>query len=167
MYTKQCLVLLALCFTANAAQAQGARIGVYRGISEYDLSGVDQATINAVRVSYDIGPILSVETGLVAADLQLQFGAARLYLPDVHLQARLPLGPVAPYLGAGAGLSVEDPDEAQFATNTRATFSAAAGVRVDLPYRLALGAEGRIRTFGTGFTASGAEAVVGLAYRFR
>ena len=160
-------VVCAICFTANAVQAQSARVGIYRGVSEYDLSGVDQATITAVRVGYDIGPILSVETGLTAADLQLQFGDARLYLLDVHLQARLPLGRVAPYLGAGVGLSVQDPNEAQFATNTEATLSAAAGVRVDLPFRFALGAEGRIRTIGKPFTASGAEAVVGVAYRFR
>ena len=167
MYTKLLMALLALCFTANAVQAQGARVGVYRGVAEYDLSGVDKATINAVRIGYDIGPILSVETGLGAADLQLQFGDARLYLPDVQLQARLPLGRVSPYLGVGAGVSVQDAIDDQFSTDTRATFSAAAGVRVDLPFRLALGAEGRLRTIGTGFTASGAEAVLGIAYRFR
>src|SRR5262245_27880836 len=110
MRTKLFMALLAFCFTASVVQAQSARVGCYRGISEYDLSGVDQANITAIRFGYDIGPVLGVEMGMSAADLQLQFGDARLYLPEVQLQARLPLGRFAPYVGAGAGLSVQNPD---------------------------------------------------------
>jgi len=167
MRVKLLLVLLSFCFAASSVQAQSARIGVYRGISEYDLSGVDDAKVTAVRIGYDIGPVLGVEMGMVAADLQLQPGDARLYLPEVQLQARLPLGRVAPYVGAGAGVSVQDGDSELFTNKTETTFSAAAGVRVDLPLRLSLGAEGRIRTIGKWFTASGAEATLGIAYRFR
>ena len=85
MRTKLFLILLALFCTTSAVQAQGARVGIYRGVSEYDLSGVDQATVTALRVGYDFGRVFGLEAGLASAAVEQQFGDTRLYLPDVQV----------------------------------------------------------------------------------
>jgi hypothetical protein len=157
---------LLLALLGTPALAQQTSVSIYRGTSEYDLSGVDQATSTAVRLSRDLNSWIVVEGGLSFVELQQQFGHSKLYMPEMLIQLQLPIGRFAPYVGAGAGLGIDVPENNQFSTDTDPTFLAGAGLRVDLPFNLLLGVDGRIRGFTTRFTGSGAEASVGVGFRF-
>jgi hypothetical protein len=154
--------VLALPLTASAQ----TRIGVYRGVGEYDLSGVDDGTVTAVRISRSILPLLAVEAGITHVQLDQDFGGKMtLYQPEVQGQLRLPLGLFSPYAGAGIGLAFASADQAE--SDTEFTANAALGLRFDLPFvGLGIAAEGRLRGFGTNFSGSGADAVLGITYRF-
>ena len=156
---------VALLGSAQTAQAQ-TRLGLFVGASEYDLSGVDQATIVAIRVHRDLRRYAVLEFGVAHAELRQDgIGRTNLYLPEVMGQLQWPVGRVAPYLGAGVGLGIDVPVNTALSTDIDATFSAALGARVGLPYNLTLSLDGRLRTFGTRFTASGSEGTIGLSYR--
>lgn len=156
--------LLALVAAPMTAAAQ-TRIGVYRGVGEYDLSGVEDGTVTAVRVSRDVLPFLALEAGLTHVSLQQDFGGeSTLYQPELQAQLHLPLGLIEPYLGAGAGLAFASAEGAD--SDTEFTMNAGLGLRLNLPFGLGVGVDGRLRGFGTRFTGSGADATVGLSYRF-
>ena len=158
-----CFFALALLDSSETAQAQ-SRLGLFVGASEYDLSGVDQATIVAVRVHRDLSRIAVLEFGVAHVELRQQFGRSNLYLPEVMGQLQWPLGRVAPYLGFGIGAGIDVPINTTLSTDVDATFSGAIGARISLPYNLTLSLDGRLRTFGTKFTASGSEGTIGLSY---
>jgi hypothetical protein len=158
-------LVIALLATPGIGRAQTS-ISVYRGTSEYDLSGVDSAPTTAVRAARHLSSLLVLEAGLSYVELREQFGRSNLYLPEAQLQLQWPLGRFAPYVGVGAGLGIDAPEDREFSNDTDATFSVGGGLRVDLPYRLLLAGDARIRTFGTRFTGTGAEASLGVGFRF-
>jgi hypothetical protein len=155
---------IALLATPAAGSAQ-TRVGVYRGVGEYDLSGVDDGSVTAVRVSRGVLPFLSVEAGVAHVTLEQDFGGEMtLVQPELQAQLKLPLGLFAPYVGAGAGFAFASADGQQ--DDSELTLNAGLGLRVDLPFGLGVGVDGRLRGFGTDFTGSGADAVIGISYRF-
>ena len=158
-------LLAALVGLPAAASAQTS-VAVYRGTSEYDLSGVDQAATTAIRVTREMSRVFAIEGGVSYVELSEQFGRSKVYMPEAQLQLQLPIGSFAPYIGIGAGLGIAVPNDPDLSTNTDPTFLAAAGLRIDLPYNLMVGADGRIRAFETRFTGTGAEASIGIGYRF-
>lgn len=160
------IAAFAMIACSSAAQAQ-TRMGIFAGVGEYDLSGVDQGTVIAFRYANTLRRYAVLEIGVAHTELRMDdVGVTNLYLPDAHLHLQLPLGRFAPYLGGGVGLGFNVPKGIAFDTEVDVTFSAATGVRVDLPFQMTIGLDGRIRTFGTGFTASGSEGVLGISYRF-
>lgn len=156
--------LAALLAMPMAASAQ-TRVGVYRGIGEYDLAGVDDGSVTAVRISRSVLPFLGVEVGVAHVELEQDLGGeTTLYQPEVQAQLQLPLGMFSPYVGVGAGFAVATANEP--AIDTEFTMNAGVGLRVELPFGLGVGVDGRLRGFGTRFTGSGADAVIGISYRF-
>ena len=156
--------MLAVLALPVAGSAQ-TRVTVYRGVGEYDLSGVDDGTVTAVRISRDVLPFLGLEAGVTHVRLAQDFGGdATLYQPELQAQLQLPLGLFKPYLGAGAGLAFATADNAD--GDTEFTLNAGLGLRFDLPFGLGIGVDGRVRGFGTDFAGSGADAAIGVSYRF-
>ena len=154
------LAVLALPMVASAQ----TRVGLYRGVGEYDLSGVDDAPITALRVSRTVGRLLAVEASVTHVELDLDSDPnTKLVQPEVQLQLQLPLGSIEPYLGAGVGGAFASADSAD---DSDVTLNAGLGLRIDLPFGLGFGVDGRLRSFGTRFTASGADASIGISYRF-
>jgi hypothetical protein len=155
--------IVALIAAPAGARAQ-TRVAVMRGVGEYDLSGVDQGNVTALRVTRDLRSFLAVEAGIAQVHLDEDIGDADLYQPEVQLQLQLPVGPVTPYIGGGVGMAFAVSDTSD--DDTDLTLNAGGGLRIALPLRLGLVADGRLRTFGTRFTASGADAAIGLSYTF-
>jgi hypothetical protein len=158
-------LLAALVGLPAAASAQTS-VAIYRGTSEYDLSDVDRAATTAIRVTRELSSLFAIEGGASYVELRQDFGQTKVYMPEALLQLQLPIGRFAPYIGVGAGLGIDVPNDSDLRTETDPTFLAAAGVRINLPYNLMLGADGRLRGFETRFTGAGAEASIGLGYRF-
>jgi hypothetical protein len=160
------LAAAAALFVPAAASAQ-TRIGVYYGVGSYDLAGVDEPSVFSLRASRSLVPLLAVEASVTGTRLEQDYNApderTTFVMPELQLQLQLPLGLFAPYIGAGAGLSLARADAA---SDEDVTFNAGAGIRLDLPMGLGFGVDGRARTFGTGFTASGADLSFGVTYRF-
>jgi hypothetical protein len=147
------------------AEAQ-TTVAIYRGTSEYDLSGVNQAPTTSIRMTRDLSSLFVVEGAVNYVELRQDFGPSKLLMPEVLLQFQVPIGPVAPYLGAGAGIGIDSPNDADLSRETDLTLLVSAGLRVELPYNFMLGADGRIRSFGTNFWGTGTELSVGVGYRF-
>jgi hypothetical protein len=131
-------------------------VAVTGGISQYDLSGTGTRKFAAMRVQVPVLSHLVIEPGLGFMDYRIQgqrpAPRARLWFPEVQVQAEAQLGPVRPYLGAGGGLAVES---LLGERGTEPTLSAAGGARIDLPGNWGLEGELRIRAIDpwTGTTA--------------
>ena len=155
---------LAVLIFPMVASAQ-TRVGLYRGVGEYDLSGVDDASVTALRVSRTMARLLVVEAGVTHVQLDLDTDPnTTLVQPEVQAQLQLPLGSFLPYAGAGVGAAFASADSGE--DDSDVTLNAGLGFRIDLPFGLGIGVDGRLRSFGTRFTASGADATVGITYRF-
>lgn len=153
--------VLALPISASAQ----TRVGVYRGVGEYDLSGVDEAPVTAVRVTRTVGRLLALEAGVTHVELDLDSDPnTTLVQPEVQAQLQVPLGSFTPYVGAGVGAAFARAGSAE--DDSDVTLNAGLGLRFNLPFGLGVGVDGRLRSFGTRFTASGADASVGVSYRF-
>jgi hypothetical protein len=158
------LALAAACVLPGAARAQSvSEFSIGGGIMDYDLSDVGQTlTLNARGVA-PLSRTFVLEPGILWARPDLQGGGeATLLIPEVQVQARFPLGPVAPYLGVGVGaaLAFMDGDD-----DHDVAFSGGAGLRVDAGGLLGFVLDGRVHGLGTDFSASTAELTLGLRIR--
>ena len=158
-------LVAALLGTPALGQAQ-TTVSLYRGTSEYDLSGVDTAPTTAVRATRELSRLFVLEGGLSYVALEEDFGASKLYMPEALMQLQLPIGRFAPYIGGGVGLAMHAAENDQISSETDPTFLVAGGLRIDLPYNLVLGGDARIRAFETKFTGTGSEVSVGIGFRF-
>jgi len=159
------LALAAAFVLPGAARAQSvSELSFGGGIMDYDLSGVGQTlTLNARAVA-PLSRTFVLEPGILWARPDLQGGGeATLLIPEVQLQARLPLGVVMPYLGAGVGAALAFNDDRD--DNHEIAFSGGAGVRIDAGGLLGFVVDGRIHGFGTDFSSSTAELTLGLRIR--
>lgn len=159
------LALMAAFALPGAARAQSvSELSVGGGIMDYDLSGVGQTlTLNARAVA-PLSRTFVLEPGIVWARPELQGGGeATLLIPEVQLQARFPLGAVAPYLGVGVGAALAFADDRD--DDHEVAFSGGAGLRIDAGGLLGFVIDGRVHGLGTEFTASTAELTLGLRIR--
>ncbi|HEX9937753.1 MAG TPA: outer membrane beta-barrel protein [Longimicrobium sp.] len=156
-----------LTVAASAAQAQatgGTGVSFSGGTMNYDLSGTGNTPALALRADFPLASVFRLEAGVVAARPDQQFGDDPTFIiPEVQLQAQLPLGRVAPYVGAGIGMTRQF--ESEVGSNSDVAFSAGAGARVALAQRLAGIVDGRVHAIGSGFTGTTAELSVGLRWR--
>lgn len=159
------LVLAAALAAPGTARAQSvSEVSLGGGIMDYDLAGVGQTlTLNARAVA-PLSPTFLLEPGIVWARPDLQgVVVATLLIPEVQVQAQLPLGAVlAPYVGAGVGAVLafaEGDNEYDLAV------SGGAGVRIDAGGLLGLVIDGRVHGYGTDFAGSSAELTIGLRIR--
>lgn len=152
-----------------AAQAVLPRpaISVSAGASQFDLSGTGVAPIIAVRADMPLGRIVLVEGGVGFTRPDQQFGSrTTLVVPEVQLQAQLPLGSFMPYLGVGGGIAMDFRPDDVGGTRSDVTASASGGVRWWITPRIGARGELRVRGIGEGFSGSAAEWTGGLAWRF-
>ena len=148
------------------AAARRPAVSVSAGAFQYDLSGTGTAPMLAVRAEYPLARYALVEGGLTAARPEQQFGRTSTFLaPEAQLQAQLPLGRVAPYIGVGAGAAFDSRGDAFGGTRSDLTVSGAGGLRAQLTEQVGVRAELRVRGIGTGFTGSAAEWTLGAAWR--
>jgi hypothetical protein len=156
-----------LAVSASAARAQaieGAGVSFSGGTMNYDLSGTGNTPALALRADFPFSSIFRVEAGVVAAKPDQQFGDDPTFIiPEVQLQAQLPLGRVAPYLGAGVGMTRQF--ESTVNARSDLALSAGAGARVALAQRLAGIVDGRVHAIGDNFAGTTAEVSVGLRWR--
>jgi hypothetical protein len=151
--------------TTLAAQENG-RLTIAAGVSEYDLSGVDETFTMAARFDVPYRRPFLFEGSLGIMFPIQQFGdTTTLILPEVQVQAELPRR-LSPYLGVGLGLAVDIRESVHGGTQIDPTFSAAGGVRFRLVDRFALRAELRLRGHETDFVGSTADITGGLIWMF-
>jgi len=128
---------------AASAQSAGPAVAVTGGMTEYDLSGVGNTAFVGLRAQLPVTGALVIEPGLNYMKYNTQGGSrTSLWMPEVQLQAELPLGAVRPYLGLGAGGALISSGGQR---QTELTFSTAAGVRVALGGGWGIGGELRVR----------------------
>ena len=109
------LVPLAVAASCLASPASGQRpvslpkleLSLLAGPSSYDLSGTGTTFAVGSEVAYVPVSALYLEAGITYFEYTTQFGSRnRFIFPEVSVQGALPLGPVSPYVGGGAGLSL-------------------------------------------------------------
>lgn len=165
------LAVIAVVMSGLAAPALSAqtRVSLHRGVGQYDLSGVDEGTVTAVRLTSDFSRHFSADVGVSFVELEQAFGETTLYQPEVQLQARLPFGRFSPHAGVGVGMAIDVPgDDNPLGVETDRDFTmhAGLGLRVDVTRRLGVLVDGRIRNIGDPWIATGTDGTIGLSYRF-
>ena len=154
--------------TVHAQDSSWRDVSLTVGRVDYDLSGVGHASGVAVRTTRDFTPHVSLELrGLFARPCQ-QFqscenvGPASLLVPEAQLQYRWNTGRLAPFVGAGLGMSAL---KSSFDTKWDPTIAFSAGSGVRLTNRLTLTGEFRLRGHEFGFTGTSSEINAGLSWR--
>lgn len=152
---KSTVIAVLVMLGAPAAVAAQTEVALMAGASEYDLSGVSTSPIYAVRVSGALHPNLLVEGGVSYIGTEQQFGEAALFIPELQAQLQGTWGRFRPYLGLGAGVAIERPDE-DTGVEGEVDFSpsAALGVRLDLTPGVGLRIDGRLHGIEADFTGT-------------
>lgn len=169
MIRPQILVLLlaAILLTGSVARAQDAApptLTISGGVMDFDLSGTGQTWVAGVRFIRPLTSHLAIEIGTSYARPEQDFGETTLFAPDFHLQYHWQVGPVRPFIGAGAGfVHISGPFDVD---DTDPTFSAAGGLRIDVAPRASLFGEMRVRGHERKFVGSTTEWSGGLSIRF-
>jgi hypothetical protein len=142
-----CLALLiAAAPVAGQREARGMMATLQGGAMQYDLAGTGTRAFGAARLQVPVLRHFTVEPGVAYMNYRLQGlrQAPRIHawFPEVQVQAELPLGGVAPYIGAGGGVAVESMLGERDAVGTA---SVAGGVRLNIAEGWRAGAELRVR----------------------
>ena len=150
---------------AAAQTGTGPALTIAAGAMRFDLLGSGGAASFAFRADFPLPEGLRVEASAMTAWPKEETGRSSLLLREGQVQAQLPLGGVAPYVGAGVGYATVyrglDGDGDSL-TRSFLTLSAAAGARVPLSGRFSGVVDGRVHGFGPSFEKSTAELSVGL-----
>ena len=164
--------IAALVWVGELAAQTGAErlaptISASVGIMQYDLSGVGDSWMAAVRFDQPLATrYWLLEGGLVLARPGQQFGDTTTFaVAEAQLQLQWPTIRLSPYLGAGGGIALDLRDDADGGVQSDLTLSVSGGGRFQLRERLGMRAELRVRGIGTGFTGSTAEWTLGLSWR--
>jgi hypothetical protein len=162
------MAAVALGASAAGARAQalgGTGVTVAAGLMNYDLSGTGNTLAIALRVDRPITPVFRVEGSVTGARPGQQFGGDPLLLiPEVQLQAELPLHGLAPYLGLGFGLAYSASGD-DVPSRTEMALSGGAGVRAEVSSRLSGVLDGRVHALGSNFAGTTGELTLGLRWR--
>ncbi len=156
------LAFLFLTGGTSVAQTPNMGLSLVAGPAPYDLAGTGTGAIVGLRGDLRPVPYLSGQIGLSCFKYTSggQIGYDYL-LPERTLAGRMPLGRVAPYLGAGLGLSVElegQDDEAL-------TLHGVVGLNVQLGRHVETVTEARLRSIDP-WTGNTLDLVVGSGWRF-
>jgi hypothetical protein len=166
------ITAFAFCASTALASAQPAStnapattIEVVTGVMDYDFQGTGQTMPFAVRASRTLVGGLSLELGTTFARPNETFGRSTFAAPEARLQYAWRLGRVSPFVAGGGGVSATK--SALTGTDWRTTLLAGGGARVDLTDRLYAVGEMRLRGVTRHFSASTAEWLGGIGWRFR
>lgn len=156
------LVLLASGPADVGAQERSA-LTVSGGPAPYDLSGTGTAWVAGAEVSRAlVGRMLWAEAGTRLFSYQSQGESTITHLfPEAGLRLQLPVGPIRPYVGAGAGGSLV----IEGRSDTEVTLHALVGLRIDANPNWHLRPEMRIRSVDP-WTGTVADFALGVGYRF-
>jgi len=132
-------------FPMLAQDAPGRRpaLSVLAGPSPYDLSGTGTGFAMGAWVDYPVLSFLRVEGGVGYFQYSTQYGAGYKYLlPEVGFRLGVPIGPLFPFLGGGAGAAfmIAGGDDQAW------TLHAVVGLRAWLVGRIGVRAEFRLRS---------------------
>lgn len=156
-------VLLLARASADAGAQERTALTVSGGPAPYDLSGTGTAWVVGAEVSRALaGRMLWVEAGTRLFSYQSQGESTITHLfPEAGLRLQLPVGPIRPYVGAGAGASavVQGPGE------TELTLHALLGLRIAANPNWHLRPEMRVRSVDP-WTGTVADFSLGVGYRF-
>ena len=166
------LTVVALIASTGLASAQSftphtpaTSIEVVSGVMDYDFQGTGKAMPLAIRANRTITGGLSFEVGTTFARPAETFGRTTFAAPEARLVYAWRLGRVSPFVAGGGGVSAMS--RPVIGTNWRPTLLGGGGARVDLSERIYALGELRIRTVGSDFSASTAEWLGGIGWRFR
>ena len=155
-----------LAFAAPLRAQSVSAVSLGGGIMNYDLSGVGNVLALNLRAEAPLSRNFVLEPGVVLSRPKLQGGDdATLLIPEVQGQLQLPLGPVAPYLGAGMGVALGWGPEDRGGFETEVAPSVGAGLRMDYGGLLGFVVDGRVHGMGWDFAGSTTEVTVGVRLR--
>ncbi len=162
------LLMVAATLSPRTAHAQATdpqwydgHVSLQAGVSIFDRSGVGTTGVYALRADLPIYPSLLIEGGLSYARPGGESGVGDVFMPGFQVQLQGTSGQFSPYVGLGAGLTVEVP-EAEGATDVSFSPSFATGVRVAVSEGAALRLEGRLNAVGADFRGVYSEITAGL-----
>ena len=155
-----------LAFAAPVSAQSISAVSVGGGIMDYDLSGTGNVPSFNLRVEAPLSRNFLLEPGVMLSRPHLQGGDdATMLIPEVQGQFQLPLGPVAPYLGAGMGVVLGWGPEDRGGFETELAPSVGAGLRIDAGGLLGFVVDGRIHGMGFDFDGVTSELTVGVRLR--
>jgi hypothetical protein len=133
------------------------------GYMDFDLSGTGSTVPIAVRGTRALTNNLSLEFGGTYTTPELQFGPARLLMPEARLTYSWGTGRFRPFVSGGGGFGWQHSD---LGTRWRSTLTAGGGARVHLNDRLYAVGEMRLRGLSD-FAASTAEWLGGIGWQLQ
>lgn len=163
------LVPLLVCFEVAAAQDPSQQrpewyeghVTLQAGVSVFDRSGVGATGVYALRADLPLYPSLLVEGGVSYARPGRDQGVGEVFVPGAQVQLQATSGQFSPYVGLGAGVTVEKPEDGG-ATDSSFSPSFATGVRIALSDGAGLRVEGRLNAVGADFQGVYSEMTMGL-----
>ena len=158
--------VLSTPLSAQTRPAEEWRATLAVGASTFDLSGTGTAPAVAGRISRAIAGPLTAEGALTLLWPDQQFGQRTTFVaPEVQLQWEPLSGRrIAPYLGVGAGFSVDVRDGRD--DRWEETLSGALGVRLPVGAGTGLVVEGRIRGVDAAFVGTLFDLTMGVYRTF-
>ena len=155
-----------LAFAAPLGAQSVSAVSLGGGVTNYDLSGVGTVPSFNLRAEAPLSRNFVLEPGVMFFRPELQGGGdATLLIPEVQGQLQLPLGPVAPYVGAGLGVALGWGPADRGGFETELAPSAGVGLRVDYGGLLGFVIDGRIHGMGWDLDGGATEVTVGVRLR--
>jgi hypothetical protein len=158
--------LFAALLTLAPAGAAAQELALMAGRAEYDLSGVRTSNVWAVRWTDPVRSFLVTDWSVTYIHTRQQFGRSDFWLPESQFQVQGLWGAFAPYLGAGIGLAIDDPDDDALDTEVDLATSAAVGVRLAVAERIGLRVDGRLHGIEIDYTGTVAGLTAGVTIGF-
>jgi hypothetical protein len=149
-------VLLAVLLAALAVpfHSSAQELSLMAGRAEYDLSGVHTSNIWAVRAAGAARSFLLAEASVSYIHTRQQFGRSALVIPEAQVQVQAVWRAFAPYLGAGIGLAIDNPEDDALDTKTDLATSAAVGLRVAVTEAIGLRVDARLHGIEIDYTGT-------------
>ncbi|MDR0788525.1 MAG: hypothetical protein LBG44_11790 [Gemmatimonadota bacterium] len=154
------------CADLGAQETPRPHFSANLGVFNYELADQGRSAMMAVRGSFPVSSVFSLEAGVVGSRPD-QAGQAAFFLsPEAQLQLSLPFERFVPYMGLGLGAAIDfGGDPVTRRTDYNVAISGAGGVRFWLNQRIGAQAEYRDRGIGFDFAGSTSEYTLGLVWR--
>jgi len=173
MLFRTCVLAVALMLphavTAYAVTAQETderwyegHVSASAGVSVFQRGGSGVMGIYALRMDMPVWPSLLLDGGVSYARRGSDSVIGDIFIPGLQIQLQGPLGSAFPYVGLGAGMTMESrkddaPDDLSFSP------SFAVGIRAPLSDGAGLRIEGRLNGVGANFRGVYTEMTAGLS----
>src|SRR5689334_14976967 len=106
------LLVLILLTAPTALRAQeSGHIGLAVGAANWDLSGTGQDVVYGLRVGSPITQYIGWELNVSYFHPTQDFGQSHFIIPELQFQLAKAFSGFTPYLGLGAGASIDKPED--------------------------------------------------------